>query len=55
MRESINSFSGFVDEAFETLLDSYQMKDWGISWENFVSLACQEFLQASEGWKAEEI
>lgn len=46
----INKFCGFCDDAFSTLLDAYQVKDWGMSWPMFVARACIEFTCSVNNW-----
>lgn len=38
----INDFSGFIDDMLDNLSDAYQMKNWGISYEEFIRSAKQE-------------
>lgn len=47
----IDKFSGFCSEAFSTLLDAYQMKDWEMSWEEFIIKAQEEINANMEKWK----
>lgn len=40
----INEFNGMCDDLFTTLLDSYMMKEWGMTWEEFVNQAEEEII-----------
>lgn len=46
----INEFCGFCDNTFDTLLDVYQMKDWGMSWLEFITVAYCEFGKKFAEW-----
>lgn len=46
----INNSCGFLDSVFDTLLNAYQMKDWGMSWFEFLRQAQEEMYEAMEGW-----
>lgn len=51
----INDYCGFCNDAFSTLLDAYQMKDWGMTWENFIGQAWKEFTNCANEWAKEPI
>ena len=51
----IEEFSGVCSDAMSTLLDVYQMKNWDMTWENFLAQFTEEMLAAIEKWKNEEI
>ena len=51
----IEEFSGVCSDAMSTLLDVYQMKDWGVSWVEFLTQFTEEILATIEEWKNEEI
>lgn len=38
----INEYCGFIDDMTDNLLDTYQAKDWGVSYEEFLRSAQQE-------------
>lgn len=40
----INEFNGMCDDLFDTLLDSYQMKNWSMTWEEFLNEAEKEII-----------
>ena len=51
----IEDFSGVCSDALSTLLDVYQMKNWDMTWEQFLAQFTEEILAAIEKWKNEEI
>lgn len=51
----INDWCGFCEDAFQTLLDAFQMKDWGISWREFIQQAAKEFQNVAESWAYEAV
>ena len=51
----IEEFSGVCSDALSTLLDIYQMKNWDMTWEKFLTQFTEEILAAIEKWKNEEI
>ncbi len=51
----IEEFSGVCSDALSTLLDVYQMKNRGMTWEKFLAQFTEEMLAAIEKWKKEEI
>ena len=51
----IEEFSGVCLDALSTLLDVYQMKNWDMTWEEFLAQFTEEILAAIEKWKNEEI
>ena len=51
----IEEFSGVCSDAMSTLLDVYQMKNWGMTWEKFLAQFEEEILATIEKWKNEEI
>lgn len=40
----IDDFNGMCDKLFGILLDSYQMQDWNMSWEEFLNEAEKEII-----------
>ena len=53
--QMIEEFSGVCSDAMSTLLDVYQMKNWDMTWENFLAQFEEEILVTIERWKNEEI
>lgn len=51
----IEEFSGVRSDAMVTLLDVYQMKNWDMTWEKFLTQFTEEILATIEEWKNEEI
>lgn len=51
----VNEYCGFCEDAFNTLLDAYQMKDWGVSWELFIQTAAVEFVTEANKWLKEKV
>ena len=51
----INDYSLFAEKACNFLLDTYRMKDWNLSWENFLDEAIKEFKEEVEIWKHVDI
>ena len=51
----IEEFSEVCSDAMSTLLDVYQMKNWGMTWEKFLTQFTKEILATIEEWKNEEI
>lgn len=46
----IEKFCGFCDDAFDTLLDAYQMKDWDMTKQEFFQQAVKEFASTFQKW-----
>lgn len=38
-----------ITEAYSTLLDAYNMEDWGMTWEEFLDKAIEEFSTIKKG------
>lgn len=55
MEKIIESFCGVCSQAFETLLDAYQMRDWEMTWEEFINQFEKEIQDDIKLWKKEEI
>lgn len=47
----IEKFCGVCDQAFETLLDAYQMKDWGMTWDEFLDQFERELQEQMVAWR----
>ena len=47
----IEKFCGVCDQAFETLLDAYQMKDWGMTWDEFLDQFEKELQEKMVHWR----
>lgn len=47
----INNFSAIFDDIFSTLLDIYQMKDWQMSWKDFLIQFNKEASEKILEWK----
>jgi hypothetical protein len=41
----INDYSNFVTTAMETLVEVYQMKEWDMTWEDFLKQAKKEMMK----------
>ena len=55
MKKIIESYCGVCEQAFETLLDAYQMKDWEMTWSEFVDQFEKEIQDEIKIWKKQEI
>lgn len=55
MNTMINDFCGVCSNAFSELLDAYQMKDWGMSWQEFLEQFAKEISVSVENWKKERV
>ena len=55
MEKIIDKFCGLTDWLFSTLLDSYQMIDWKMSWKKFIEQAQKEVDEWFEKIKKEDI
>lgn len=55
MKMIIDDFCGVCSNAFSKLLDAYQMKDWGMSWQEFLEQFVKEVSWSVENWKKERI
>lgn len=51
----IEDFSGLCENLFTDLLDTFNMKDWGMSWSDFVKQFITEITEKSKEWEKEEI
>ena len=51
----IEEFSGVCSEVMNTLLDVYQMKDWEMSWVQFLEQFTCEMLDTIGEWQTEAI
>lgn len=49
----IEEFSGVCSNAMSTLLDAYQMKDWEMTWAQFLEQFSGEMLDTVNKWKNE--
>ena len=47
----IEKFCGVCDQAFGTLLDAYQMKDWGMTWDEFLDQFERELQEQMVAWR----
>lgn len=54
IKAEINNFCHFLDDMYSTLLDSYTMKDWNMSWSGYLEQAQIEIKQAIEQRKMEK-
>ena len=50
----IEEFSGICSETMEILLDIYQMKDWEMSWKEFLKQFLQEMVDTIEHYQIDE-
>jgi hypothetical protein len=50
----IDDFSNIISDTFGRLLDIYQMKDWGMDFEDFKKEFIKEFQILSPSWTIEE-
>lgn len=41
----INKYCGFADQVFATLCEAYQMKDWNMSYSQFLVKAHAEYME----------
>ena len=51
MEHKIENFCGVCDQAFETLLDAYQMKDWEMTWNEFLDEFEKELQESMKNWR----
>ena len=51
----IEEFCGICSESMSTLLEVYQMKDWGMTWAEFLNEFTKEILDIINKWKKENI
>jgi hypothetical protein len=51
----IEKFCGVCSESMSTLLEVYQMKDWGMTWAEFLDEFIKETLEIVDKWKKENI
>jgi hypothetical protein len=51
----IEKFCGICSENMSTLLEVYQMKDWGMTWAEFLDEFIKETLETVDEWKKENI
>ena len=54
MEKIVDKFCGLTDWLFSTLLDSYQMIDWKMSWKKFVEQVQKEVDEWFEKIKNEQ-
>ena len=55
MKKIIEPYCEVCDKTFSTLLDVYQMKDWGMTWGEFLNQFEKEIQDEIKNWKKEEI
>ena len=55
MKKIIEPYCGVCDKTFNTLLDVYQMKDWDMTWGEFLTQFEKEIQDEIKIWKKEEI
>lgn len=55
MEKIIEKKCGVCEQAFGTLLDVYQMFDWGVTWSEFVDQFEKEIQDEIRIWKKQEI
>lgn len=55
VNDIVNKYCCFLDNMFSTLLDAYTMKDWKMSWEDFIEQAKIETIQRMDKWKEEKV
>lgn len=48
----IEKFCGVCSDAMRTLLDAYQMKDWGMTWVEFLEQFTCEMLDTIGEWQS---
>ena len=51
----IEEFCGVCSDAMHTLLDAYQMQDWGMTWVQFLEQFTGEILDTIGSWQSEAI
>jgi hypothetical protein len=51
----IEKFCGICSENMSTLLEVYQMKDWGMTWVEFLEKFTEVILDTIGEWQCEEI
>ena len=51
----IEKFCGVCSESMSTLLEVYQMKDWGMTWAEFLDDFIKETLETADKGKKENI
>jgi hypothetical protein len=51
----IEKFCGICSESMSTLLEVYQMKNWEMTWEEFLDEFTKEILDTISKWKKENI
>lgn len=49
----IDEYSNLFEKLMGDLLDVYQMKDWGLSWQSFLEQAKSEIDSKFEEWEIE--
>ena len=51
----IEEFCGVCSDTMRTLLDTYQMKDWGMTWVEFLEQFTCEMLDTIGEWQSNAI
>ena len=51
----IEQFCGVCSDAMSTLLDAYQMKDWHMTWKEFLEQFSYEMIGMVEKWKTDAL
>lgn len=51
----IDEYCGICDELFSVLLDTFQMKDWHMTWKQFIEQAQKEIDLHCKKWKTEKV
>ena len=51
----IEQFCGVCSDAMSTLLDAYQMKDWHMTWKEFLEQFSYEMMGMVEKWKTDAL
>ena len=55
MEKIIEPYGGICDKIFNTLLDVYQLKDWEMTWSEFLNQFEKEIQDEIKLWQKEEI
>jgi hypothetical protein len=53
--QMIEEFINVSSDTMSTLLDIYQMKDWGVTWVEFLEKFTEVILDTIGEWQCEEI
>lgn len=51
----IEQFSGLCSSTMSSLLEIYSMKDWGMTWPQFIEQFAMEMRAEMESWKDDDI